>query len=65
VPYGEVTLVVIKEGEPRHAYVNFTNAQQAAAAAAVGTVYLQGQPSTVNRPLLHILRACPIGRCVA
>jgi len=45
--YGVVTLVVLKEGDPRHAYVNFATSQQAAAAAAAGDIVLLGQPANV------------------
>lgn len=49
--YGGVTLVVLKEGDPRHAYVNFATSQQAAAAAAAGDIVLLGQPANVPRSL--------------
>jgi len=44
--YGEITLAVVKEGTPRHGYVNFATPQQALAAAAAGDIVLLGQ--TVN-----------------
>lgn len=49
--FGEITLVVIKDGTPRHAYVNFTKPEEANAAAATQNVELAGQSCYVGLSL--------------
>lgn len=48
--FGPVGLAVIKEGDPRHAYVNFNTVEEAAAAAGAQFVDLNGTSAAVARP---------------
>eukprot|EP00667_Euglena_gracilis_P016682 EG_transcript_17482 len=46
--FGPVGLAVIKEGDPRHAYVNFNTVEEAAAAAGAQFVDLNGTSAAVT-----------------
>eukprot|EP00668_Euglena_longa_P000904 GGOE01001090.1.p1 GENE.GGOE01001090.1~~GGOE01001090.1.p1 ORF type:complete len:315 (-),score=102.87 GGOE01001090.1:269-1165(-) len=46
--YGSVIMAVIKEGDPRHAYVNFNTVEEANAAAGAKYIDLHGQTSVVT-----------------